>query len=78
MAYVWQPYTMKNTNGWENEIAILSKIIPSGSLSTVYRPTGGRLVNEMDLHYDAGKISRLHTPVSHERKSGCIFESHTL
>ncbi|UCE50677.1 MAG: SUMF1/EgtB/PvdO family nonheme iron enzyme, partial [Phycisphaerales bacterium] len=29
---------------------------PKGSLTTLYRPTGGRLVNEMDLHYDAEKI----------------------
>jgi formylglycine-generating enzyme required for sulfatase activity len=52
----WQLHTMKDTDGWENEIALLSNIHPSGSLSTVYRPTGGRLVNEMDLHYDAGRF----------------------
>ncbi len=52
----WQLHTMKNTDGWDNEIAILSKIDPKGSLTTLYRPSEGRLANEMDLHYDAGKV----------------------
>lgn len=52
----WQLHTMTETDGWENEIALLSQINAEGSLSTVYKPTGGRLVNEMDLHYDAEKL----------------------
>ena len=52
----WQLHTMKDTDGWENEIALLSSIDPKGSLSTVYKPAGGQLVNEMELHYDAGKL----------------------
>ena len=52
----WQLHTMTDTDGWENEIALLSSVNPKGSLSTIYRPTGGRLVNEMDLHYDAEKM----------------------
>jgi hypothetical protein len=52
----WQLHTMTDTDGWENEIALLSGVNPRGSLKTLYRPTGGRLVNEMDLHYDAEKI----------------------
>ncbi|UCD51402.1 MAG: SUMF1/EgtB/PvdO family nonheme iron enzyme [Phycisphaerales bacterium] len=52
----WQLHTMTDTEGWENEVALLSWLGPEGRLSTIYRPTGGRLVNEMELHYDAGKI----------------------
>ncbi len=52
----WQLHTMTDTDGWENEIALLSSVNPKGSLTTIYRPTGGRLVNEMDLHYDAEEI----------------------
>jgi len=52
----WQLHTMTDTDGWANEIALLSSVNPKGSLTTIYKPTGGRLVNEMDLHYDAEKI----------------------
>ncbi|MHC4328226.1 MAG: SUMF1/EgtB/PvdO family nonheme iron enzyme [Planctomycetota bacterium] len=52
----WQLHTMPDTDGWENEIALLSSVDPEGSLTTIYKPTGGRLVNEMDLHYDAKKV----------------------
>jgi len=52
----WQLHTMPNTEGWDNQICILSPVRQEGRLTTVYRPQGGRLVSEMDLHFDAGKI----------------------
>jgi len=42
--------------GYNNEIAILEQIHPDGKLRTLYRPTGGEFVGEMDLHYDAEKL----------------------
>ena len=42
--------------GYDNEIAILEPIRPDGKLRTLYRPTAGEFVGEMDLHYDAGKL----------------------
>ncbi|MEK7992456.1 MAG: formylglycine-generating enzyme family protein, partial [Planctomycetota bacterium] len=52
----WQLHTMNNTDGWENEISILSPVGPEGKMTTLYVPPDGRLVSEMDLHFDAEKL----------------------
>ena len=52
----WQLHTMPNTDGWENEIAILSSVKQQGKLATLYKPQKGRLINEMDLHFDSEKL----------------------
>ena len=67
----WQLHTMPNTNGWENEICVLSPIRRNGSLATLYRPVEGGLVNEMDLHFDADKLM---FSVPDSRKLWQIFE----
>ncbi|HUV66718.1 MAG TPA: hypothetical protein VMW24_22715, partial [Sedimentisphaerales bacterium] len=67
----WQLHTMKNTDGWENEISILSPIGPQGKLTTLYVPPDGRLVSEMDLHFDA---DRLMFSMPDRRKHWQVFE----
>ncbi len=52
----WQLHTMTNTTGWDNEIGVLSPVGPEGELTTLYKPQQGRLVSEMDLHFDAEKL----------------------
>jgi formylglycine-generating enzyme required for sulfatase activity len=52
----WQLHTMKNTDGWDNEICVLSSVRTDGRITTVYRPSKGRLTSEMDLHFDAEKV----------------------
>jgi len=52
----WQLQTMRNTDGWDNEICILSPVGPVGKIATLYKPSEGRLVSEMDLDFDAGKL----------------------
>jgi formylglycine-generating enzyme required for sulfatase activity len=52
----WQLHTMPNTDGWDNEICVLSQVRHQGRLTTLYRPLGGRLISEMDLHFDADKL----------------------
>ncbi|MHC4752910.1 MAG: HzsA-related protein, partial [Planctomycetota bacterium] len=52
----WQLQTMSNTDGWDNEICVLSPVRRQGRITTLYRPSGGELVSEMDLHFDAEKI----------------------
>ena len=52
----WQLQTMTNTDGWDNEISILSSVIPEGKLTTFYSPPEGRLISEMDLDFDADKL----------------------
>jgi formylglycine-generating enzyme required for sulfatase activity len=39
---------------WDNEIAMLS--MSDGSLSTVYKPERPKLINDLDLHWDADRI----------------------
>jgi len=51
----WQLHTMPNTDGWDNEICVLSPVLTDGQITTVYRPSKGRLISEMDLHFDAEK-----------------------
>lgn len=52
----WQLHTMTDTDGWDNEIAVLSPLGPTGRLTTLYQPPEGRLVSEMDLHFDADRL----------------------
>jgi formylglycine-generating enzyme required for sulfatase activity len=52
----WQLHTMPNTDGWDNEIAVLSVDYLESPLTTLYTPSKGRLVNEMDLHFNGNKL----------------------
>lgn len=67
----WQLQTIPNTDGWDNEIAVLSLRTDPGKLRTVFEPSAGRLVNELDLHYDG---QRLMFSMPDERKHWQIFE----
>ena len=42
--------------GYDNEIAVLEPIRPEGRLQTLFRPSGGRFVGEIDLHFDADRL----------------------
>ncbi|MDP6544689.1 MAG: SUMF1/EgtB/PvdO family nonheme iron enzyme [Phycisphaerae bacterium] len=44
------------SGGYDNEIAVLSPVAPSGKLKTLYRPKGGEFVGEIDLHFSAEKL----------------------
>lgn len=52
----WQLHTMTDTDGWDNEIVVLSPVAPTGRIVTAYQPPEGRLINEMDLHFDADRL----------------------
>ncbi len=67
----WQLHTMPDTDGWDNEISILSALKRQGKLTTLYRPTKGRLVNEIDLHFDTKRIM---FSMPDERKLWQVFE----
>ncbi len=41
---------------WDNDIALLSPVRPSGKLKTLYRPRDGGYVGEVDLHWDAHRL----------------------
>ncbi|UCG57240.1 MAG: SUMF1/EgtB/PvdO family nonheme iron enzyme, partial [Phycisphaerales bacterium] len=42
--------------GYDNEIAVLSPLRPNGKLRTLFRPTAGQFVGEIDLHFDADRL----------------------
>lgn len=52
----WAQGTMVNVDQWENEIDVLSPARPTGKLSTLYRPSGGQLITDVDLHWNADKM----------------------
>ncbi|MBL7146818.1 MAG: hypothetical protein ISS76_21440, partial [Phycisphaerae bacterium] len=67
----WQIQTMPDTEGWDNEICVLSNPRQEGNLTSIYRPPGGKLVSEMDLHFDAEKIM---FSMPDDRKLWQVFE----
>jgi len=52
----WQLDNLSNLTDWDNSLEVLSPLRPAGRLTTVYRPPGRKLLSDIDLHYDAGKI----------------------
>jgi len=48
--------TCLKRSGYDNELAVLSPVRPEGQLATVFRPSDGAYVGEMDLHFDADRL----------------------
>lgn len=42
--------------GYENTLVSLSPPAPGGSVDTIFAPSGGRFIGDIDLHYDAEKL----------------------
>ena len=43
-------------NGYDNEIAVLSPVSPTGKLTTLHKPEKGAFVGDVDLHWDADRM----------------------
>jgi len=43
-------------DGYDNELAVLSPLRSGGKLTTLYRPSDGRFVGEMDLDFSASRL----------------------
>ncbi len=52
----WNYGTMPNVDQWSNEIAVLSPARADAPLVTLYQPPGTRLVNDLELHWDAKRL----------------------
>lgn len=52
----WQLHAIEKTDGWDNEIVVLDGLSGDGDFKTVYRPEQGRLINEVDLHFDGDRM----------------------
>ncbi len=63
----WQLDRIRQPYGWENEIAVLSDLRAASpgntsscltpTLTTLYQPPTPRLISDIDLDYDAGKLT---------------------
>ncbi|MBE3097806.1 MAG: SUMF1/EgtB/PvdO family nonheme iron enzyme [Planctomycetes bacterium] len=42
--------------GYDNEIAALSPVRPGAELKTLYKPTGGEFVGDLELHWNADRL----------------------
>ena len=63
--------SLKRT-GHDNEIAVLSPVGAGGKLRTLYRPTDGGYVGELDLHWDADRLLLAKS----DRTNWKIWEAH--
>jgi len=52
----WQLDNLPNLRKWDNRLAALSPVRPDGKLTTVYQPTGKKLLSDIDLHWDADRL----------------------
>lgn len=52
----WQVNASLGRGDYDNEIAILSPVGPSGKLTTFYKPDGGKFVGDLKLHFDADRM----------------------
>lgn len=52
----WNYGTMPNVDNWTNEIAVVSLREPTKPPVTLFRPPGTRLVNDIELHWDADRV----------------------
>ena len=57
---------------WDNEIAVLEPVRPTGRLTTLYRSDRRRLITDIDLHWDAERLL-FSMPGSHDKWQ--VFES---
>ena len=42
--------------GWDDEIAVLSDLPAGGTFTPLFKPEGGRIVCDIDLHFDADRM----------------------
>ncbi len=65
---------IEQPRNWDNEICVLSPVAPSGTVTTLYRPEGRRLLKDLDLHWDAERLL-FSMPGSHDKWH--VFEIHS-
>ena len=52
----WQIHAIPQVFGWENEIAVVSSLRGEPRMRTLFRPARRKLVSDVDLHWDAGRM----------------------
>jgi len=52
----WESNSSLSRSGFNNRLCTLSPVDPDGKLATLFQPTGGRFVGDVDLHFDADRM----------------------
>ena len=52
----WQGNCAIGRTGYDDEITVLSPVSSSGKLTTLFKPTGGEFVGDIDLNFDGKKM----------------------
>jgi len=52
----WESNSSLAKTGYDDQIAALSPISPDGQTSTLFRPSNGEFVGDVDLHFDADRM----------------------
>ena len=52
----WESNSSLSRSGFNNKLCTLSPVHPEGKLTTLFQPTGGRFVGDVDLHFDADRM----------------------
>ncbi|MCH8042613.1 MAG: SUMF1/EgtB/PvdO family nonheme iron enzyme [Planctomycetes bacterium] len=52
----WQSNSSLRKTGYDDQIVTLSPINPNGKLALVFKPSGGRFVGDVDLHFDGDRM----------------------
>ena len=52
----WQSNCILPKKGFDDSIEVLAPVAPTGQLTTLFRPEGGRFVGDVDLNFDADKM----------------------
>jgi len=52
----WQGNASLRARRFDNEIAVLSPVSPAGKITTLFKPTAGQFVGDVDLHFDADRM----------------------
>lgn len=52
----WQSNCALPKIGYDNELTVLSPVTPDGSFTSLYQPSDGTFIGDVELHPDAGKL----------------------
>ena len=52
----WDSNSSISAAGYDNELQMLSPVRPEGTLTTVYRPSGGRFIGDVDLDFSGDRV----------------------
>ena len=52
----WQSNSCLRKTGYDNDLAVMTDWRRGGKFATLYRPSGGRFIGDVDLHFDGSRV----------------------